>query len=132
MYSVKPGRGPSLMGAIIAVVVGLPCIFFFLSTAIREKAPGIIIFFCFAFLVMLLTGIFASLYNATAKNRVSAYDITTSAEESDPFACLAPSPNSSPATRQAVASPFCPFCGAAVQSEFKFCPQCGKPQPESK
>ena len=25
---------------------------------------------------------------------------------------------------------FCPFCGVEVTAAFKFCPQCGKPQPE--
>ena len=36
-----------------------------------------------------------------------------------------------PVTAQPPAQPaFCPFCGLEVTSDFKFCPQCGKPQPE--
>ena len=43
-------------------------------------------------------------------------------EAADPASPVAPTLAGEPA--------FCPFCGVEVTAAFKFCPKCGKPQPE--
>ena len=45
MYSVKPGRGPSLLGAVAALVIGVPFVIFWISKAAEMKAPGFFVFF---------------------------------------------------------------------------------------
>ena len=134
MYSVKPGRGPSLIGAILALVVGVPFVLFWIGTASKMGAPGFFVFFGIMMLVAILVSVFIGFYNATSRDRISQFDITTKTEESDPFDRLvqtAPPEGQSgaPSPKQpAAAKPFCPYCGASLAQEFKFCPECGKPQ----
>jgi hypothetical protein len=138
MYSIKPGRGPSIIGAVAALVIGVPFVIFWISQASQMGAPGFFIFFGFGFLVLLLVQIGKGFYNATSANRVSEFDITTQREETDPFDRLAPGfPGAGPAsatapfTSKSSANCFCPFCGTELARDFRFCPKCGKPQEKS-
>jgi len=77
-----------------------------------------------------------NLYNATSRNRFSSLDVTTDREESDPIAEAldlhpdrgrkhrGPEPSSRGPRR--VEGGYCPYCGAAVDDDFDFCPKCGK------
>jgi rubrerythrin len=74
------------------------------------------------------------MYNATARNRMSRYDITNHNEEIDPIASrlgYQHSLENKGSDRQKDAprkyeGDFCPFCGASVSNDFAFCPKCGK------
>ncbi len=139
MYSVKPGRGPSLMGVvggIIAVFFGIGWTIF----AVSMGAPVIFAFFGVLFVIMALGGVAYNLYNATQKNRMSTLDITSGQEESDPIAnwmgherTAAPSTSSPNETSADLSTnprrfegDYCPFCGSKVEESFDFCPNCGK------
>ena len=84
MRSIKPGRGPSGMGAlgsIIAVIFGI----FWTIMAVSMGAP---VFFPIFGILFVILGIVQAVYhfkNATGKNRYSAFDITEEGEEPDPL-----------------------------------------------
>ena len=136
MFSVKPGRGPSLGGAIGGVLVaafGVFWIFFALSAG----APPIFAGSGVIFILMALGGAAYNAYNATAKNRMSSFDITTDREESDPIADALGHSRASRSTSDTSETErtagsrqypggFCPFCGQAVQPHFDHCPACGR------
>lgn len=132
MKSVKPGRGPSAMGAlgsVVAVIFGI----FWTGMAASMGAPGIFPVFGVLFIIL---GSAQALYhfkNAAGENRFSAYDITEDGEEPDPLERRVydvPQPPPPP-----VQPPpggkyrFCPYCGAEVLDDFAFCGVCGKPLP---
>ncbi len=128
MKSIKPGRGPSALGAwsaVVAVVFGI----FWTIMAVNMGAPAIFPVFGVLFI---LTGVVIGVYhfkNATGKNRYSAFDITDGDEEPDPlsqrFGC------SQDDTRQSQPSDagFCPYCGAPADGAYAFCRRCGKRLP---
>lgn len=130
MKSIKPGRGPSAMnaiGAIVAVVFGV----FWTGMAISMGAP---VFFPLFGLVFILLGIVQAVYhfkNATGKNRFSTFDITDETEEPDPLQEKLFG-NNSPETEtdfEPESVKFCPYCGAKAGKQFEFCASCGKKLP---
>ena len=131
-FSVKPGRGPSLMGAIVGVVAVLFG-FFWIIAAASSGAPGIFVLFGVIFIFIAIAGIIYNLYNTAARNRISTFDVTTEGEGSDPIAdALRHSSRSSEGEKKQNDKPrkiqgdFCPYCGAKAQQDFDYCPQCGK------
>ncbi len=127
MYSVKPGRGPSFMGA-IGGIIGVAFAIFWVIMASRIGAPPIMIVFGALLMVGMIATTLYHLYNTTQKNRVSHYDITTSHEETDPVARMLDRGNP-PATwneSRKQAFNFCPYCGKAINDDFDYCPHCGK------
>ncbi len=133
MYSVKPGRGPSLIGAILSLIIGVPFVLFWIGGAHKAGAPGFFVFFGVIMLVAIVITALLGLYNATARDRISEFDVTTNTEENDPFDSLAPPPPP-PAHAQAAqasAKRFCPYCGESLAQDFRFCPGCGKAHPGS-
>ncbi len=132
MKSIKPGRGPSAMGA-VGAVVGVGFGILWTAMAVSMGAP---IFFPLFGILFIGMGIAQAVYhfkNATGKNRYSAFDITEEGEEPDPLnqyfgqgETQAPSPEEGEIR-------FCPYCGAKLQGEnFAFCPQCGQELPEKR
>ena len=128
MKSVKPGRGPSAMGAagsIIAVIFGI----FWTIAAASMGAPGIFPLFGVLFVILGIVQTVYNLKNATGKNRYSSFDIVEDGEEPDPLdqrfrnAQTTPQPDSN-------AFRFCPYCGARLNAEFSFCGKCGKKLPD--
>lgn len=84
MRSVKPGRGPSMMGGIGAVIAIVFGVVWTLSAA-QMGAPG---FFPLFGVLFILVGVVQAVYNfknAGSKNRFSAFDITEEGEEPDPL-----------------------------------------------
>lgn len=129
MKSIKPGRGPSamnVMGSVFAVIFGI----FWTIQAVSMGAPIMFpIFGCF----FVITGIVQGLYsykNATGKNRFSTFDITEGNEEIDPLEqVLFSKENIESEGENKSSAKFCPYCGAGVQDNFEFCPECGKQLP---
>lgn len=129
MKSVKPGRGPSAMGAfgsLAAVLFGIV----WTAVAVSSGAPG---FFPLFGILFILTGIVQAFYhfkNATGEQRFSAFDITEDGEEPDPLDRRfrgAPPP---PSAREPGGYRFCPYCGAELAEDFSFCDVCGRRLPE--
>ncbi|MFZ4682282.1 MAG: SHOCT domain-containing protein [Terrimicrobiaceae bacterium] len=91
MHSIKPGRGPSALGAfagIFAVIFGLlwTVLAFALTRSFPIPVVGIVFpLFGVAFVIMGIVNVLYNLRNATAKERYSVIDITTGAEEPDPL-----------------------------------------------
>lgn len=126
MKSIKPGRGPSMMGGIIGLfMIG----FGVLWTVVAAQASPI-----FALFGVLWTGIAAvntvyNFKNATGKNRYSQYDITEGPEEPDPLNERFGDGQSEPQSKKDADNKFCPYCGTAVAEDFEFCNNCGKKLP---
>ena len=116
MRSIKPGRGPSFMGGIGAVFVGL---FGVLWTVMASSmgAPGAMGAFGVLFILFAAGMALYHLYNATAKNRLTVLDITENGEENDPL------------NERFGEKRFCPYCGAKLPLDARFCPGCGKETP---
>jgi hypothetical protein len=126
MKSIKPGRGPSAMGAAgsaFAVIFGIIWTF----AASSMGAPPFFVVFGFLFICM---GIFQFIYNyknATGENRMSIFDITDDSEESDPFDKFIKKEKSSKIEKVHNKSyKYCPYCGKDMKEDYKFCPSCGK------
>lgn len=129
MKHVKPGRGPSAMGAFGAIIAVIFGIFWTVSTA-SMGAPA---FFPIFGVLFITIGIVQAVYNfknATGKNRYSSFDITEDGEEPDPLEQRFSSqrPDSQP-PQSAEDAAFCPYCGTKVEGEYEFCPRCGKKLP---
>jgi hypothetical protein len=133
MYSVKPGRGPSLVGGVagmIAAVFGV----FWIFAATSIGAPPFFALFGVVFIGMAIAISISSFYNATSRNRMSAFDVTTETEEGDPIAQALGHSRTQRQTPQSTASEgvrkypgdHCPFCGVKVEADFDYCPKCGK------
>lgn len=128
MKSIKPGRGPSAMGAFgsaIAVIFGI----FWTITAMSAGAPGFFPLFGVLFIIMGIAQAVYNFKNATGENRYSSFDIVEDGEEPDPLDRLCgeippPSGQGSGTFR------FCPYCGAKLGAEFAYCGKCGQKLPD--
>ena len=130
MKSVKPGRGPSAMGAVgsvIAVIFGI----FWTITAASMGAP---FFFPLFGVLFIILGIVQAVYhfkNATGENRYSSFDIVESGEEPDPLNIRfgdTPQGDSGPDSGD---FRFCPYCGAKLGADFTYCGKCGRKLPDN-
>lgn len=132
MKSIKPGRGPSAMGAfgsVIAVIFGI----FWTITAASMGAPGFFPLFGVLFIIIGIVQTVYNLKNATGESRYSAFDIVEDSEEPDPLNrrfCAVPQVDSTPPDRDSVEFCFCPYCGAKLGAAFEFCGKCGKKLPD--
>ena len=133
MYSVKPGRGPSIMGGVGGIIGALFGIFWTIG-AVSMGAPTFFALFGIVFVVMSIVGAMYNFYNATSRNRMSSFDITTDIGERDPIeermgiSTLPSGSNKSgfPRSSRNIPGEYCPFCGVKVAIDFNFCPKCGK------
>lgn len=132
MYSVKPGRGPSLMGGVGAIAAAAFGVIWTIG-ATSVGAPPFFALFGLVFILIAVAGAVFNFYNATARNRMSTFDITSGDEESDPIAEVlkrpgqpGPSDRGQPADSRKFPGDYCPFCGAQVSADYDYCPKCGK------
>ena len=130
MKSVKPGRGPSAMGAVgsvIAVIFGI----FWTITAVSMGAP---FFFPLFGVLFIILGVVQAVYhfkNATGENRYSSFDIVEDDEEPDPLnARFGDAPRDGPAPEVGDFR-FCPYCGAKLGADFTYCGKCGRKLPDN-
>ncbi len=137
MKSIKPGRGPSGMKAISAVV-GIVFGVFWTIAAASMGAPPFFPLFGVVFIIMGCANFYYNYKNATGENRFSEFDIVDKSDEVDPLekhfgydkthgTNTAPNSNSSDISAMNKNDfQFCPYCGTKLDSEYKFCPKCGK------
>jgi hypothetical protein len=133
MKSIKPGRGPSMMGAFGSAAVTL----FGVVWTFLVVSAGAPVFFSMFGIIFVVMGIAMTVYNlknATSKNRYSAFDITDGNEEPDPLNEMFSETQSGRvaemAGKEAGDADFCPYCGAEVEGDYEYCPKCGKKLPE--
>lgn len=126
MKSIKPGRGPSMMGGIVGIAVALFGVFWTIMAV--SFGAGFMAVFGIIFVFIAIVQVIYNFKNATSKNRYSSFDIVDSHEEPDPLneRFVTPTRNSSSIKG---ASSFCPYCGNPVSSEYAFCNKCGKMLP---
>lgn len=132
MKSIKPGRGPSMMGGIGSIFVALFGVFWTI-TAVSIGAVFMIPFGLIFIGIAVVQAIY-NFKNATGENRYSAFDIVDETEEIDPFnekygAKKYSEPQRFESASQDEDSEFCPYCGVKVSKEFEFCHKCGKKLP---
>ncbi|WP_047151146.1 zinc ribbon domain-containing protein [Aneurinibacillus tyrosinisolvens] len=129
MKSIKPGRGPSAMGAIgslVAVIFGIfwTIIAFFITKDSPFPVGGTI--FPLFGVVFIAVGTIQAFYhykNATNKERMSLLDIVDAEEEGDPLHQYFDEKTKGNNGGQKL---FCPYCGRPAKEEFAFCAYCGK------
>ena len=131
MKSIKPGRGPSAMGAVGSIFSAI----FGVIWTIAAASMGAPVFFWLFGVVFVILGIVQAIYNfknATGENRYSAFDIVDSGEEPDPLAQQLglEREDIEPEAGEAGDFRYCPYCGARLGSGFTFCGKCGKRLPE--
>ncbi len=127
MKSIKPGRGPSFMGGIMSIAVGL---FGLLWTILAASSGGG--FFALFGVIFIGVAVVQAIYNfknATGKNRYSEYDITDGNEEPDPWNENFGENNETKNIQTSVKGRYCPYCGAKNEDEYKFCTDCGRELP---
>lgn len=128
MKSVKPGRGPSLMGAFAAMIVAV--FGFFWTFLCLKMLPPEFRFMCVFGVLFVIMAIAIAVYNfknAKNPNRYSAFDIVDDGEEPDSLQIRFGKTTKKTPGRH---TGFCPYCGGAVDRAFGFCPHCGKPLPD--
>ena len=132
MKSVKPGRGPSMMGgvaSVFAVVFGI----IWMCGAASMGAPGFFLLFGVAFIGIGVVNAVYSFKNATGENRYSDFDIVDSDEEPDPLNERFGSrsdPEPEVQTGEQGKFAYCPYCGARLGEDFAFCGTCGRALPK--
>lgn len=126
MKSIKPGRGPSFMGGIMSIAVGL---FGLLWTVfVASSGGGAFALFGLIFIGIAVVQAIYNFKNATGKNRYSEYDITESGEEPDPWNERF-GENKGEAAQSHAKGRYCPYCGAKAEENYKFCADCGRELP---
>lgn len=127
MKSIKPGRGPSMMGAFGSAAVTIFGVVWTFST-VSMGAP---MFFAFFGIIFVILGIVQTIYNlknTIGKNRFSVYDLTDSNEESDPLNKHFSKESSWSTLEESddnIDIRYCPYCGDKVEKDYLFCKKCG-------
>jgi ribosomal protein S27AE len=138
MKSIKPGRGPSALGAAGSVATVIFGVFWTILTINLTKNipfPIVGVIFPLFGLIFIGIGIAQAIFhykNATGKNRMSLLDITDDSEEPDPLNEYFNKSKDIKSDTVKSGKPrkfegeFCPYCGNKVKDDFDFCPNCGK------
>lgn len=129
MKSVKPGRGPSLMSAVVGVAVALFGVFWLIEAV--SLGATVMVPFGIIFIIIAVVQVIYNIVNGVGKRRYSQFDITDENEEPDPLNdCFGGYERADkPADKPAEGSRYCPYCGAEAQSDFEFCNKCGRKLP---
>jgi xanthosine utilization system XapX-like protein len=121
------------MGGICGIVVAVFGVIWTVG-AMSMGAPPVFALFGLVFVGMAVAGVVYNLYNATSRNRISSFEVTTEREEGDPISDALGHGGTSPQSPENTMSKgprkfpgdHCPFCGAKVAADFDYCPKCGK------
>lgn len=132
MKSIKPGRGPSAMGAIGSIAVGVFGIIWTIAAS-SMGAPSFFVFFGIVFVGIAIIQAIFHFKNAAGKNRMSLFDITDSHAEPDPLNKLFNNSkdtvyrNDDGQLSTTNNINFCPYCGNKIHDDsYNFCSSCGK------
>lgn len=132
MKSIKPGRGPSAMGAMGSVAAVIFGIFW----TIMAASMGAPVFFPIFGVIFILLGVVQAVYhfkNAAGKDRFSEFDIVDSREEPDPlerrFGQDREPWEELPKQDSGAGTAYCPYCGAKAEPGFVYCAKCGRKLP---
>ena len=129
MRSVKPGRGPSMMGGAVGIIMAVVGIGW-TAGAVSMGAPGFFALFGVAFVVIAVIQAVYNFANATGKKCFSAFDITEHGEEEDPLnQYFGESNQNGTPWGTGEKSAFCPYCGEKAEADYRFCRKCGKELP---
>lgn len=126
MKSIKPGRGPSMMGGVVGIFM---ICFGILWTVLAAQASIVFALFGVVWTCIAIAQTVYNFKNATGKNRYSAYDITDDNEEPDPLNERFGNSICTAERKDTVDSKFCPYCGTPVAGDFEYCNNCGKKLP---
>ena len=156
MKSFKRGRGPSMMGGVVAVCMAVFGLIWTVMASRITKDPfgdmggmagfnvsgtsgmfdsigSIFPLFGVVFMVVAIVVAVYNFKNATSKNRYSEFDIVDGHEEPDPlnqrFGGEPYESNEGSWQAETAESRFCPYCGAKAQQGYEYCNQCGKKLP---
>jgi hypothetical protein len=125
MYSVKPGRGPSLMAGVAGLVVAGFGVFWCI-TAASVGAPWFFVGFGVAFVTLALLGSGSSFYNAMSRRRFSSFDVVAAGREPDPLdPYVAETPIRDDLVPGRSTECFCTQCGKPADADHRFCRACG-------
>lgn len=128
MKSIKPGRGPSMMGGIMSIVVGIFGVIW--TVAAAGMGAGIITLFGVVFIIMAVVMAIYNFKNATGDNRYSTFDIVDGDEEPDPLnEKYGKTENKKRENEQSDQNSYCPYCGSTVGDKYEFCSKCGRKLP---
>lgn len=125
MKSIKPGRGPSMMGGVTAVVVALLGVLWVIGATSMTSGFSVyggggmdmlLPLFGVGFVLIAVISAVYHFHNAAHKQRYSEYDVVDSSEEPDPL--------SERFSQSSVH--FCPYCGEKTEPTHRFCANCGK------
>lgn len=144
MKSIKPGRGPSMMGVIVGILVAVIGVAWtigavsitsdmggmFAPDPFEQTMSAIFPLFGVAFVIIAIVGVVHNFKNATGRNRYSEYDIVDGDEEPDPLNERFGNPAQNPSGSGE--SAFCPYCGNKTEGDYIYCNRCGKRLPEGK
>lgn len=128
MKSIKPGRGPSMMGGIMGIAVA---IFGVVWTIIAVGiGAGFMAIFGIIFIFVAIVQAIYNFKNAISKNRYSAFDIVDAHQEMDHLNERFGRPvNTNMSQCVSKESSFCSYCGTPVLPEYAFCNKCGEKLP---
>ena len=142
MRSIKPGRGPSMMGGISFLFVAAFGVIW--TIIVASMGGGLMALFGIFFVIYAIIGAVYNIKNATQPNRYSLFDITEHGEEIDPLNAKYGNQNdnfydeyqninnnyyNNNNEPHINSSKFCPYCGTAAAPDFEFCNSCGKKLP---
>jgi hypothetical protein len=120
-------------GSLMAVVFGIGWTIFAYQLTRDSPFPMVGIFFPLFGVFFVIAGLVQAYYhftNATREDRFSTFDITDDNEEPDPLNQRFGRARSEATVKRTagrqIEGEFCPFCGAAAQPDFDYCPKCGK------
>ena len=126
MKSVKPGRGPSMMGGISSLFAVGFGVFWTIQAVQKELSMAI---FGVLWTGLAISSAVYNLKNAVGKNRHSDYDITDASEEPDPLNERFGNAQTTTQKSYSTDNRFCPYCGTVVADDFEFCNRCGRKLP---
>ena len=127
------GREPSFMGGVMGIVAALFGLFW--TVSVFSSGGGVFGLFGLIFVGIGILNAVRGFRNAFSKNRRSEFDIVDSSEEPDPwderfgdrniYGKNVYNPDAA-----SDGNAFCPFCGNAVERNFRYCNNCGKKLPD--
>lgn len=130
MKSIKPGRGPSMMGGVMSIAIGIFGVIW--TIAALRIGGGFFALFGVVFVIIAIVQAAYHFKNATNENRYSSFDIVDGEEEPDPLNRRWGESHSQGDARingGGTESSFCPYCGSKTEGDYVFCNKCGKKLP---